>query len=368
MGRITMTNLSFSGTTLKAGVIGLGRQSLNDHIPAILRRKDVELTCVSDVYTGAHKAFYSTFPELKGKVKAFQDFQDVIKEGVDFVVVAIPHDQYFEVSKTLCQNKVPFMKEKPFARTLDETIAMASIEDIEKYCFICTQRRFHPLYQKAASSLDSLGKLASFNATYTLNLPQSVSGWRKFSEVCGGGVIIDMGYHIIDQLIWWFGYPDDIHARISNLSTQDNFYDTEDAATIVFSYYDTGLHGSIVLSRCTGVKVEGYQISGAERFMDGDKSKLHITERSGGRLVYSEERNYSEEMMDNQLDFFISTFTQGRQFEKNHLDNLLNMKFIERCYRNKLSKDQTLFINSYKHSKLSPTEITQPGGITDGIR
>lgn len=341
--------LSLQTGTLRVGVIGLGRQSINDHIPAILRRKDVELVCVSDVNVNAHKNFYKAFPNLKDEVKAFQDFQEVIKHGVDFVVVAIPHDQYFEVSKALCQNKIPFMKEKPFARTLDETIAMASIDNIASYCFICTQRRFHPLYEKAFSSLDELGKLASFNATYTLNLPQSVSGWRKFSDVCGGGVIIDMGYHIIDQLIWWFGYPDDIYARISNLSTEDDIYDTEDSATIVFSYYDTGLQGSIVLSRCTGAKVEGYQVAGSECFMEGTKAQLSIKERSSGKSLYSEERNYSEEMMDNQLDFFIDSFTHGRNFEKNHLDNLLNMKFIERCYRNKLSKDQTLFVNSYKH-------------------
>ncbi len=363
------SKLRFSGKTLRAGVIGLGRQSVNDHIPALLRRKDVELVCVSDVNVNAHENFYKTFPELKDKVKAFQDFQDVIKEGVDFVVVAIPHDQYFEVSKTLCQNKIPFMKEKPFARTLDETIAMASIDGIEKYCFICTQRRFHPLYEKAQESLYALGKLASFNATYTLNLPQSVSGWRKFSDVCGGGVIIDMGYHIIDQLIWWFGYPDDIHAKISNLSTEDDMYDTEDSATIVFSYYDTGLQGSIILSRCTGIKAEGYQVAGSKRFMEGGKARLLAKDRVTGDPVYIEERNYGEEMMDNQLDFFIDTFTHGRNFENNHLDNLLNMKFIERCYRNKLSKDQTLFINAYKHrdSMAKPTDKTLLGEA-HGIR
>lgn len=359
------SKIRFSGKTLRAGVIGLGRQSVNDHIPALLRRKDVELVSVSDVNINAHKNFYDMFPDLKDKVKAFEDFQDVIREGVDFVVVAIPHDQYFEVSKTLCQNKIPFMKEKPFARTLDETIAMASIDEIEKYCFICTQRRFHPLYEKAQESLGALGKLASFNATYTLNLPQSVSGWRKFSDVCGGGVIIDMGYHIIDQLIWWFGYPDDIHAKISNLSTEDNLYDTEDSATIVFSYYDTGLQGSIILSRCTGAKAEGYQIAGSKSFMEGGKAQLFIKDRVTGEPVYVEEQNYAEEMMDNQLDFFIETFTQGRNFERNHLDNLLNMKFIERCYRNKLSKDQTLFINSYKHRKAfaEPTEEAYQGDL-----
>lgn len=357
------SNSMLSGKRLRAGVIGLGRQSINDHIPALLRRRDVELVCVSDLSIETHKNFLKNFPDLKEKVNLYEDFRDIINEKVDFVVVAVPHDQYFEVSQILCQNKIPFMKEKPFARTLDETMEMASIKDIEKYCFICTQRRFHPLYQKAQSSLDVLGKLASFNATYTLNLPQSVSGWRKFSDVCGGGVIIDMGYHIIDQLIWWLGYPDDIHANVSSISTEDNIYDTEDSATIVFSYSDIGLQGSIILSRCNGVKTESYQMTGSEGSMEGGKTQLYIRGRNSSELIYANERDYFEEMMDNQLNFFIDSFIHDRSFERNHLDNLLNMKFIERCYRNKLSKDQTLFINSYKHrsSFMNMPERTQPG-------
>lgn len=56
--------LSLTNSTLKVGVIGLGRQALNDHIPALLRRNDVEIVCVSDVSTAAHKAFFEMYPSL----------------------------------------------------------------------------------------------------------------------------------------------------------------------------------------------------------------------------------------------------------------------------------------------------------------
>jgi predicted dehydrogenase len=335
---------------LRAAIIGLGRQSLNDHVPALLRRGDIEIVSISDVNQDAHTAFYELYPALKGKVQAFQHFEEAINQSIDFAIVAIPHDQYVVVSKALCEKKIPFMKEKPFARTLDETIAMASITDIAKYCFICTQRRYHPLYAKARASLEDAGKLGSFNAVYTLNIPQAASGWRKYADVCGGGVVIDMGYHIIDQLIWWFGYPDDIHANISNISTSDNFYDTEDTATISFAYKKLGMQGSIILSRCTGKKSEEYQIAGSECFMEGGKDSLVIKDRMTGEVLYEEYESYKDEMMDSQLAFFVETFTAGRSFEQNHLDNLLNMKFIERCYRDKLTKDHALFINTYKHA------------------
>lgn len=335
---------------LRVAIIGLGRQSLNDHVPALLRRSDVAIVSISDVNKAARDTFYDLYPTLKGKVQEFQHFEDAIDQDIDFAIVAIPHDQYLDVGKILCERKIPFMKEKPFARTLDETIVMASIPDIARYCFICTQRRYHPLYAKARASLEDVGKLGSFNAVYTLNIPQAASGWRKYAEVCGGGVVIDMGYHIIDQLIWWFGYPDDIHANISNISTSDNVYDTEDTATISFAYHKLGMQGSIILSRCTGKKSEEYQIAGSECFMEGGKDSLIIKDRMTGEPLYEEHESYKEQMMDNQLAFFIETFTSGKSFEQNHLDNLLNMKFIERCYRDTLTKDHTLFINTYKHA------------------
>jgi predicted dehydrogenase len=339
---------------LRAAVIGLGRQSLNDHVPALLRRNDVEIVSISDVNQAAHDTFYELYPALKGKVQPFQRFEEAIDQDIDFAIVAIPHDQYLAVSRVLCEKKIPFMKEKPFARTLDETIALASTPDIARYCFICTQRRYHPLYIKARTALEDIGKLGSFNATYTLNIPQAASGWRKYADVCGGGVVIDMGYHIIDQLIWWFGYPDDIHANISNISTTDNMYDTEDTATISFAYRKLGMQGSIILSRCTGKKTEEYQIAGSECFMEGGKDSLAIKNRMTGELLFEEREAYKEQMMDNQLAFFVEAFTNGKSFEQNHLDNLLNMKFIERCYRETLTKDHTLFINTYKHVNLRP--------------
>ena len=75
-----------ASSTLRVGVIGLGRQSLNDHIPALLRRRDVEIVCVSDISITAHKAFFDLYPDLKGKVKAYRDFQDVIKERYLYIL------------------------------------------------------------------------------------------------------------------------------------------------------------------------------------------------------------------------------------------------------------------------------------------
>jgi predicted dehydrogenase len=59
----------------KVGIIGLGRQSLNDHIPALLRRDDIEIVSISDISEAAHKAFFEMYPALRGRVKSHKNFK-----------------------------------------------------------------------------------------------------------------------------------------------------------------------------------------------------------------------------------------------------------------------------------------------------
>lgn len=147
--------------TIRVGVIGLGRQSLNDHIPAVLRQNNLQIVGAVDTDEAAHRNFQNSFPDLKDIAKLFTKIGDLIDMGIDIAIVALPHNQYLETCGFLAKNKIPFMKEKPFARSLDEAVAIARIPDIEKYCFTCTQRRFNPLYQKAHVRLKSFGRLAS---------------------------------------------------------------------------------------------------------------------------------------------------------------------------------------------------------------
>jgi len=173
--------------------------------------------------------------------------------------------------------------------------------------------------------------------------------------------VIDLGYHIIDQLIWWFGYPDDIYCKSSDIS--DGSYDTEDSATIAFSYH-SGLHGSIILSRCSGKRREEYQIASRDLSVEGNKSELVISMRETGEKTLEKRGDFSEVSTDAQLDFFLQTLANGEDFKENVHDNLLNMKFIEQSYRGKLTKDQVLFVETYM-KRTPPPE--RKGGLSHGL-
>jgi predicted dehydrogenase len=64
-----------------------------------------------------------------------------------------------------------------------------------------------------------------------------------------------MGYHLIDMILWYFGLPDRVLADLSVEARPDRTYDAEDTALIHFGY-ESGLYGSLLLSRFIGPKTE----------------------------------------------------------------------------------------------------------------
>lgn len=333
---------------LKVGIIGLGNQSLNDQIPTILRREDTQITCVCDKSMLSQKIFKEIFPSLNNTA-IYSDYQKMIEENnLDFVYIAIPHDQYIPVVKLLCKNKIYFMKEKPYARDLIEAQKMFAIEGYTKYGFICTQRRYNKLYNIAKDSIPQLGKVYLFNSVYKLNIEDPSEGWRGDKKIAGGGCILDMGYHIIDQLIWWFGYPQRLFAKKSSFAVPGKIYDAEDTATIAFSY-ESGLHGSILLSRHAGEKKEEYVLYGSNGSIEGNKKILFLKDKNGRTLkAYNLENDI--DMLDNQLRTFISVIRDKGDFLSIHEQNMLDMEFIDSCYK---SDDKISFPVSVKSTSQS---------------
>jgi predicted dehydrogenase len=315
---------------LKAAIIGLGHQS-NDHISAVLKRKDLQITAICDVDKNKLEEFKISHPELD--LNFYDNPSQLLEqETIDFAIVSVPHDKYIDIVEDLCKRQIYFMKEKPLARTLKETKELLKIKGFSRYCYICTQRRHNIVYQKAKELLDkdAIGKPYFFSAIYKLNISNPNEGWRGKEEIAGGGCILDMGYHIIDQLVWFFGLPELVFATKSSMAVSNVPAYTEDTASISFKY-SSGLHGSIILSRSGNEKHEEFSIYGSNGNILGSKNELRtqIAKKDGEILVNDESSN----MLDKQLEFFVDKVRNKSSFDDILESNYKNMYFIDSCYR-----------------------------------
>ncbi|MGH8933230.1 MAG: Gfo/Idh/MocA family protein [Egibacteraceae bacterium] len=94
---------------------------------------------------------------------------------------------------------------------------------------VTLQRRFNPIYTTFCQLYDQIGRPFVLDAEYTVYTDDPASGWRGDVSLAGGGCIIDMGYHMIDMLLWYFGLPDRVLAGFSAAARPDLDYDAEDA-------------------------------------------------------------------------------------------------------------------------------------------
>jgi len=311
-------------------VVGLGKQSLSDHLPALLRSQDVTIVGVCDISPAACAVFRQKFPELRDIPVETSLDKLLDKTEPAVAIVAVPHDSYVPIVTRLCERGVYFLKEKPLARNLTETMAVLTIPHFSHYGLIAAQRCYSTVYRQAKESMALLGTPYLFHGVYTLQVDMSDIGWRGSKARAGGGCLIDMGYHLANQLVWWFGMPQDVHAHLSNLAVPHNQYDVEDSATVLFRYA-SGLHGTLLVSRAAGEKREQYELYGSDGSLIGDKAGFVIHDRDGTVLKRVVQRDTAE-MLDGQLSFFISRVRSGQGFTDVQQRHIATMKFMDRCY------------------------------------
>ena len=196
---------------------------------------------------------------------------------------------------------------------------------------VTLQRRFNPVYASFLQLADQIGTPFVVDARYTLHVPDPSEGWRGKTAEAGGGCIIDMGYHIIDMILWYFGQPDRILADISVSARPDRDYDAEDTALIHFAY-DGGLYGSLLLSRFIGPKSEQIRLVGSKGMVQLERGRVRRL-TNGGEVTESLSREQAwPSAAACQVDYFCRVIDGTRPNASGPRENLAHMSFIAACY------------------------------------
>lgn len=318
---------------LKVGIVGLGHQTTEDHIPAIKSSPDVELVGVAETNDEKLESFLA---ENKG-INGYSSFDDLLKEQkLDFVIIAVPHHMHYELTKKAIENNVHVLKEKPFAMSLTQARELSELaEKNDIKISVTLQRRFNPIYSTFLQLLDKIGDPFYIEGRYTFFTEGPHEGWRGKKELAGGGCIIDMGYHIIDLLMWYFGLPDKIFAEMSSAAKEQIEYNAEDTAKIIFRYNAKNVWGSLLVSRVIPPKQEWLNVYGTRGFIHLERGLIERYSVNGEvQETLRREHNWPSASQD-QIEYFVKVIRGekenigGPKFHFNHL------AFIEAAYKSK---------------------------------
>jgi predicted dehydrogenase len=251
-------------------LVGLGNHAVQDHLPALsLPSAGISLVGVCDTDPGKEYLLNTCVAAGEGgQPVRFYTSLDVALDELrpTLAIVTTPHNTHLPIAYSLASRGIPFLKEKPFAIDLFQAYElMALVERFSANMRLCVQRRFHPLYMHGKRALTHIGQPRHFSTVYQLNASGYRSGWRSRVETAGGGAVVDMGYHIIDLLVWYFGLPTEIYASAAPKRYPENDYTIEETVLATLRYHN-GCVGHMTFSLCESRKSEEIQVYGTRGY------------------------------------------------------------------------------------------------------
>lgn len=190
----------------------------------------------------AKKCGYSVLPSYTPRV-------DTI--GIDAGVVATPTGSHFKIASDFARAGIPVLVEKPITVQLDEALRLAqNIKKNRSRLMLGYSWRWWPPIKKIKEIVMSndLGRALHVDMFMSANLADW-HPWEKYEDFFmahadqGGGALLDES-HWIDLMVWFFGTPTSVFAKVVKKS--DLNISSDDTADIL-CFYSSGLTASVHL-------------------------------------------------------------------------------------------------------------------------
>ena len=315
-------------------MVGLGKQAKKCHLPAIIRSSQFKLVAVCD--TNDKEMEYIG---RKYNVPGYTSLNALIdSENFQVAIVSIPHGAYLKVIHTLATAGKHIIKDKPFATNLAEAQRIVQMVSGSVYLGVTLPRRFEPTYRRfhELQNANAIGRIYSAEGVYTMNIAALDEGWRASAKLAGGGALVDMGYHSIDLLLWYFGLPTSITARTTRTRV-NQLYDVEDTAYLLFDYELGPPHhkllGNFVISRVRTEKQEYLRVFGTKGSIKVSRNEIRLMDTNGNEIERLASENNSLSTAVEQLEFFADKIHRFPQISaNNYTEHLERVAFIEAAY------------------------------------
>jgi nucleoside-diphosphate-sugar epimerase/predicted dehydrogenase len=182
--------------------------------------------------------------------KVLDDAQRLVPEEIDAAVIATPPYHHAPAAIDLLRRGIHVLVEKPMATTFADAAAMVRTGDEAGVVLAVGYfRRLYPSSRllRAAVEQQVLGPPLAFDFEegYVFDWPSVTLGSMR-KELAGGGVLIDTGSHVLDQLLSFFTGPAEL------LDYQDNSLGGIEADCVLrlrVRHHGEPVEGRVTLSR-----------------------------------------------------------------------------------------------------------------------
>jgi predicted dehydrogenase len=230
---------------VRIGVVGFGSGGMNFHAPFIEAADGVELAGVVTRDPGRRRALADRFPG----VTAYDSLADLAAgersgAGLDAVTITTPPQSRRELVLEALALGLHVVADKPFAPSAEAGAALDQAARRSGLVLgVFHNRRWDSdiVTVKSLLSQGALGEIQRFHSRFDLDDPGTLEGGPT------GGLLRDLGSHLVDQALWLFGPAAQVYARVVWSDTPDG--PTDSAFMVTIS------HQSGVLSDLSSTKL-----------------------------------------------------------------------------------------------------------------
>lgn len=342
--------------SLKVGIAGIGHMGSLHLLSCLKMPRILEVKAVADK-SARNRKFAAQY-----NIRAYEDYRELIDdEGLDCIIVSLPNYLKKECFEHAVEKGIDVFVDKPIARNYDEAKEMAHlVERTGIRLMVGSNYRYHPSVLKIKDLWEE-GRIGNVHlATYDLIMngpfshpltPRPVADWYLDPNKAGGGVLLDLGYHLLDLNVWLFGKCNVLSSHLQYVLNLP----VEDAATIVLeskssgvvSIFNVGWFSRLIFPefnfRVNLHGTSGYlstdQYAPRNMFLHAMKEAVKNTVRKciGRQIDYLSYTYYYSSFFQVLLDFFNSIRT-GTPFAITLDEELEVMRIVDEIYPKHLVK------------------------------
>lgn len=219
---------------IRFGIIGAGSFALGEHWPAIRRHASAVVSAVCR----RNQELLARAKDITGAEHAFTDWKELLaSDSVDAVVICTPNNMHCEQSIEALERGIHVLVEKPMALSSSDAARMVAAADASDAKFMVGYNRRclgawrsarRMIHDGALGSVRQVAMTSFFDTAFFWNsdaLPQGAQemlsnagelapflsdisregNWRSIPDRAGGGMLVDIGTHYIDLMLWLAG-------------------------------------------------------------------------------------------------------------------------------------------------------------------
>jgi scyllo-inositol 2-dehydrogenase (NADP+) len=202
-------------TPIRAGVLGYGLSGRVFHAPFLAANPDFSLDAIVTSNPERSAAARASYPG----VQVLRTAEELFSRGdLDLAVIGTPPETHVPLAHAALDAGLAVVIDKPFASTSREGWELLKrARSLGLPITVFQNRRWDGDFLTLRSLLaaGALGEVYRFESRFESFKPGPPRSWKaEATPAAGGGILFDLGAHLIDQAVLLFGPIDDVSAEL----------------------------------------------------------------------------------------------------------------------------------------------------------